>query len=60
VFGLKENEKSSLFAFNSALVYAIQEAPAKKKSLEFNDSKGIVGVALIYNNHRILLEGKIV
>jgi hypothetical protein len=39
VFGLKQKDASSLFAFNSASVYAIKEAPAKQKGLELNASK---------------------
>ena len=29
VFGLKQEDASSLFAFNSASAYAVKEAPAK-------------------------------
>jgi hypothetical protein len=59
VFGLKQKDASSLFAFNSASLYANKEVPAKQKGLEFNASKDIVGVALIYSHHRIVLEGRL-
>jgi hypothetical protein len=44
VFGLKQKDISSLFAFNSASVYGIREAPAKQEGLEFSTGKGVVGV----------------
>ena len=53
VFGLKQKDASSVFAFNCAAVYVIREPPAKQEGLQFNASKGVVGVALIYNQHRI-------
>ena len=59
MFGLKQKDASSLFAFKPAPVYAIREAPAKQRGLEFNASKGVVGVALIYSHHRIVLEARI-
>ena len=59
VFGLKQKDVSSLFAFNSTSVYAIREAPAKQEGLEFNASEGVVGVASIYSYHRIVLEARI-
>jgi hypothetical protein len=49
VFGVKQKDASSLFALNSASVYAIREAPAKQEGLELNGSKGVVGVGLIYS-----------
>jgi hypothetical protein len=59
VFGLKQKDASSLFAVNSAAVYATREATGKKEGLEFNASKDVVGVALIYSNHRIVLQTRI-
>jgi hypothetical protein len=59
VFGLKQKDASSLFAFYCAAVYGIREAPAKEEGLEFNVSKGAVGVTLIYCHHRIVLEARI-
>ena len=59
VFGLKEKDASSLFAFNSASVYGIREVPAKQEGLEFNASEGVVGVALIYSYHSVVLEATI-
>jgi hypothetical protein len=59
VFGVKQKDASSLFAFNSAAVYGIREATAKQEGLEFNGSKGVVGVALIYSHHRIVLEARV-
>ena len=53
MFGLKQKDASSLFAFNSAAVYVITEALAKQEDLEFNAKKCVVGVALIYSYHRI-------
>jgi hypothetical protein len=38
VFGLKQKDASSLFAFNSASMYNIKEVPAKQEGLEFNVS----------------------
>jgi hypothetical protein len=59
VLGLKQKDISSLFAFNSASVYGIREAPAKPECLKFNASKGVVGVALIYSKHRFVLKARI-
>jgi len=59
VFGLKQKDASSLNAFNSASVYAIREAPAKEEGLEIKANKYVVGVAFIYNHHRIVLEVRI-
>ena len=59
-FGVKQKNASSLFAVNPASVYASRDAPAKGKGLEFNAGKCVLGVALIYNNHRIVLEARIV
>jgi len=59
VFGVKQKEASSLFAFNSASLYAIREASTKREGLEFNASEGVVGVALIYSYHRIVMEARI-
>jgi len=59
VFGLKQKEASSLFAFNSASVYAIRETPAKQEGLELNASNRVVGVALIYSQHRTVLEATV-
>ena len=59
VFGLKQKDASSLFAFNSASVYGIREVPAKQEGLEFNASEGVVGVALIYSYHSVVLEATI-
>ena len=59
VFGLKQKDASSQFAFTSASVYAIREGPAKQEGLEFNASIGDVGVGFIYRNHRIVLEVRI-
>jgi len=59
VFGLKQKDPSSVFAFNSASVYVIREAPAKEEGLEFNASTIVVGVALIYSRHKIVLEARI-
>ena len=41
VFGLKQKDASSVFAFNSAAVYVIREALAKREGLEFNASKSV-------------------
>jgi hypothetical protein len=60
VFGLKQKDASSLFAFNSASLYAIKEDPAKQEGLEFSATKGVVGVGLIFSHHRIVLEARIV
>jgi hypothetical protein len=59
VFGLKQKDASSLFAFNSASVYGIREATAKQEGLEFNSNKCVEGVGLIYRQHRIVLEATI-
>ena len=59
VFGLKQKDASSLFAFNCASVYAMRKAAAKQERLEFNARKGVVGDALIYSQHRIVLEVRI-
>jgi hypothetical protein len=59
VFGLKQKDASSLFAFKSAAVYGIMEALTKQESLGFNAIKCVVGVALTYCHHRIVLEGRI-
>jgi hypothetical protein len=59
VFGLKQKDASSPFAFNCAAVYGIREAPAKQEDLEFSASKGAVSVALIYGHHRMMLEASI-
>ena len=59
VFGLKQKDFSSLFAFNSAALYTIKGAPAKQEGLEFNASEGVVGVALIFSHQRIVLEARI-
>jgi hypothetical protein len=56
VFGVKQKDASSMFAFNSASVYAIKEAPAKLEGLELSANKCVVGFALIYSHHRIVLE----
>jgi len=58
-FGLKEKEASSLFAVNSASVYAIRQAIAKQEGLEFIANKSVLGVALIYSHYRIVLEARI-
>jgi hypothetical protein len=50
VFGLKQKDGSSLFAFNSAVVYTIKESPAKQKGLDFKASKVVVGIVLIYSH----------
>ena len=55
VFGLKQKDASSLFAFTSPPVYAIREGPAKQEGLEFSASQCDVGVGLIYSHHRISL-----
>jgi hypothetical protein len=55
VFGLKQKDASSIFAFNSVSVYAI----ANQEGLEFNANKCVVGVALNYSHHRIVLEARI-
>jgi len=59
VFGLKQKDESSLFAFNPASVYVVREAPAKQEGLEINASYGVVGVASIYSHLRIVLEARI-
>jgi hypothetical protein len=59
VFGVKKKDGSSVFALNCAAVCGIKEAAAKEEGLEFNASKGVVGVALIYNQHRTVLEVRI-
>ena len=59
VFGLKQKDVSSLFAFNPASAYAIMEPPAKPECPKFNASKGVVDVALIYSHHRIVLKARI-
>jgi hypothetical protein len=58
-FGLKKKDASSSFAFKSASVYAIKEAPVKQEGLEFNASEYVVGVAMNYSHHRIVLETRI-
>ena len=58
MFGLKEKDAFSLFAVNSASVYAIRQAIAKQKGLEFNGNKSVLGVALIYSHYRIVLEAR--
>jgi hypothetical protein len=40
-------------------VCGIKQAAAKQAGLEFNVNKNVVGVALIYSHHRIVLEGRI-
>jgi hypothetical protein len=59
LFGLEQKNSSSLFAFNSAAVYAIRDAPAKLEGLEFNATKAVVGVALVYSHHRIVLKARL-
>jgi hypothetical protein len=59
VFGQKQKDASSLFAFKSAAVYGIREALTKQEGLGFNANKCVVGVTLIYSHHRIVLEGRI-
>ena len=59
MFGLKQKDASSVFAFNCAAVYAIRETPAKQEGLELNAGKSVVGVALIYSHHRIVLGARI-
>jgi hypothetical protein len=59
VFGLKLKDASSLFAFNSVAVYSIRHDIAKQEGLEFNVNKSVLGVALIYSHHRIVLEARI-
>ena len=59
VFGLKQKDASSLFAFSSVSMYIIRQAAAKQEGLEINGSKGVVGVVLIYSNHRFVLEDRI-
>jgi hypothetical protein len=59
VFGLKQIDASSLFAFNFAAVYGIREALAKVEGLELNANKCVVGVALISSHHRIVLKCRI-
>ena len=59
MFGLKEKEVSSLFAFKSASVYAIRQAIANQEGLEFNANKSVLGVALIYSHNRNVLEARI-
>ena len=59
VFGVKQKDASSLFALNSASLYVIREATGKQDGLELNGSKGVVGVGLIYNHHRIVLAARI-
>jgi hypothetical protein len=51
VFGLKQKDASSPFAFNSASVYAIKGAPAKQEGLKFNGNEIVVGVGWIYSHH---------
>jgi hypothetical protein len=41
-------------------VYAFKEATAKQEGLEFNATKDVLGVTLIYSHYRIVLEEKIV
>jgi hypothetical protein len=55
VFGVKQKDASTVFAFNCASLYGIWEAPAKEEGLELNASKGFVDVNLIYSHHRIVL-----
>jgi len=59
VFGLKQKDVSSLFSFNSASVYTIREALVKEEVLEFNANKFVVCFALIYSQHRTVLEVRI-
>jgi hypothetical protein len=53
VFGFEQQKASSIFDFNSASVYTIQEAPAKLEGLKFNANKRVVRVALIYSHYRL-------
>jgi hypothetical protein len=41
-------------------MYAIRQFVAKQEGLEFSAKKCVVGVALIYGHHRIVLEARIV
>jgi hypothetical protein len=59
VFGLKQKDTSSLFAFNSDSLYTMRWAAAKREGLEFSASKGVLRDALIYSRHRIVLEARI-
>jgi hypothetical protein len=60
LFGLKLKDASSLYAFNSVAVYGIMHDIAKQEGLEFKANKCVLGVALIYSHHRIVLEARIV
>jgi hypothetical protein len=60
MFGLELKDASSLFAFNSVAVYSIRHDIAKQEGLEFIANKSVLGVALIYSRHRIVLEARIV
>ena len=57
-FDVRRKDASSLFNFKSASVYAIREVAPKQEVLEFNASKSVVGVALIYSHHKFVLEAK--
>ena len=60
LFGPKQKDVPSLFTFNSAAVYGIGEAPAKQEGLKFYAKEDVEVLALIYSQHRIVLEARTV
>jgi hypothetical protein len=47
------------FQLCCSVQYNIKGAPGKHEGLDINASKGFVGVDLIYNDHRIVLEVRV-
>jgi hypothetical protein len=59
VFGVKQKDASSIFAFNFDSVYGVRKATVLQEDIEFSASKSVVGIPLIYRHNKIVLEARI-